>query len=228
MSQKRGLKKRLKAWAAPKLVTWVLTLVGHTGRDLWFGLEHIEALKRQKRSWSYCFWHCNVTQASWELRNQGVAGLVSASKDGELADGVIRALGNQTIRGSSSKGGARALLEMIRWVKKGGVAVITPDGPRGPAREMQTGALTLASKSGAPLVPFHMVSSRQWVAEKSWDRHMIPKPFSVRVISLGEPLFVPAALDEADLKTWQEKAQAAMDANVQKAEGELALLMRKS
>ncbi|MDT8445921.1 MAG: lysophospholipid acyltransferase family protein [bacterium] len=218
---KRGWNQELKARLAPHLVASWLTLVGHTGRDIWLGQEVIDELRRQGKPWIYCFWHCNVTQASWELRNQGVAGLVSASADGDLADKVIRLLGNGTIRGSSSKGGVKALLEMIRWVKSGKLAVITPDGPRGPARKMQSGAITLAAKSGAPLVPFHMVSSRQWVAEKAWDRHLIPKLFSTRVVSLGQPIYVPSLIDGAAFKAIQAQAEEAMNANVERAQAHL-------
>ena len=217
-------KGAIQRWLGPKLLAWALRLIGLTGRSLWLGEEHLEALRSQGQNWIYCFWHRNVTQTAWALRGQGLAGLVSASEDGEMATRTIEALGNKTIRGSSSKGGARALLEMIRWVRSGKLAAITPDGPRGPALVLQAGAITLASKSGAPLVPFHMESTRQWIFHKSWDQHRLPKPFATKVMSFGAPIFVPPDLDEAQTEVWRSRVEGAMNQNLERVLAQIQAL----
>ena len=214
---RRGFKKKLKLWLGPQLLSWSLRWIGQTGSTVWLGREALDPLATSNKPWIYCFWHCNVTQAAWALRDKGLAGLVSASDDGEMAMRTIEALGNSTIRGSSSKGGAKALLQMIRWIKSGKIAAITPDGPRGPALKFQQGAIALASKSGAPLVPLHMESSQQWVFEKSWDLHRIPKPFSLKVISLGEPIYIPASLNDEKLEEWRLAVEKQMIENQGKA-----------
>ena len=117
---------------------------------------------------------------------------------------VLNTFGNRAIRGSSSKGGIQALRAIIAVLKKGDRVAITPDGPRGPALELKDGIIHSARSSGVPIIPFFYASSDQWVLEKSWDRHIIPKPFSTLVASYGEPIDVKTmAMNKTDeeLKT---------------------------
>jgi len=221
---KKELKRGLKFWLGPKILSWYLRLVGVTGSTIWLGQEHLDQLKDAGQSCIFCFWHRNATQATWALGYRGLAVLISASDDGELATRTVHKMGNHTVRGSSSKGGAWALLEMIRWLKTGKEAVITPDGPRGPVMKVQKGTITLASKSGVPLVPFHMESDKQWTLEKSWDTHRIPKLFAKKVICFGEPLLVPPKLNAEEAEFWREKVEQAMLANQTKTIQELEAL----
>jgi len=213
---KKGLKKKLTFWLAPKIIHVYLRLVGWTGPTIWLGKEHVERFEAAGEPCVFAMWHHNATQATWALRGRGLAVLVSSSDDGELATRVLESFGNLGVRGSSSKGGAKALLKMIRWIKTGKGGIITPDGPRGPTLKVQPGTIVLASKSGAALVPFHMESKDQWTAERSWDKHRFPKLFTTKVISLGEPIFIPPKLSAAEAEFWREKVEQGMIQNQEK------------
>ncbi len=154
------------------------------------GEENIEKLKTQGQPWIYAAWHDNTAAAVWAERGQGVAMMASASEDGELIARGIAAFGNEPIRGSSSAAGDKAVRDMVRALRAGRLAAVTPDGPRGPKYQLQPGALWIAGLSACPLVPYHIEASRQWVLKKSWDQHKIPKPFSTVYVSIGEPFFV--------------------------------------
>lgn len=116
--------------------------------------------------------------------------LVSQSKDGELIARICRAFGMECVRGSSSRGGAQALLEFKSLLEKGERIAFTPDGPRGPLREIQPGVLFMAQKSGVPIVPVSCGPQKRWIFKKSWDEFIIPKPFNTISILYGEPITV--------------------------------------
>lgn len=122
--------------------------------------------------------------------------MVSRSRDGEFIAQILERGGIHTIRGSSRRGGTRALLEVIERVRTGTTAVLTPDGPRGPRYRVQPGIITVAKKTGAPIIP--TTYGAQWrKVVKSWDRFIIPLPFSRIVVICGEPIYVPAAASAA-------------------------------
>ena len=138
----------------------------------------------------YAFWHAHQLSAVWHLRGTGGHVLISASKDGEYIARVASALGFRPVRGSSSRRGAAGLLELVKLVRDGAPAAITPDGPRGPRYCIHPGVLELARRSGRPIVPFAIGLSRFWELP-SWDRFRVPKPFSRGVCIMGEPLEIP-------------------------------------
>ncbi|PCI30286.1 MAG: hypothetical protein COB67_02085 [SAR324 cluster bacterium] len=218
MAQEKTFKHKLTLYLVPKILKYSLFLIAFTCRKEWVGLQHVEKLKEQNQSWIYSSWHGNIAFLSWAVRGQNIAMLVSESKDGEMIATAIESMGNTTIRGSSSKGGARALLKMIRWLKKGKPAAITPDGPRGPRHRLQSGVITLAEKSGAPLVPLHFHATRQWIAHKSWDLHQLPKPFSTIVIRVGEPYWVAPKLSTENFQKAQQEFEEIMLENVRQNE----------
>lgn len=220
MSGKRPLKKKLMAVIAPRLLKWLLLLIGLSCRKRWVGLEHIETLKKKQGNWIYSLWHNNISMAALMLRNQNLLSMISTSEDGSLAATVIELFGNQPIRGSSSRGSTRVLLGMIKGVKKGQVGAITPDGPKGPRYQLQSGAISISQHAKVPLVPIHFESTRQWIFDKSWDKHKLPKPFSTIVISIGKPYYVadskPANNNHLDDSV--QEFQARMMHNVEHAE----------
>ena len=118
---------------------------------------------------------------------------------------------------SSSKGGAKAAKAMVRLLRKGHPAAITPDGPRGPWRELQGGVLSISAMSGAPLVPYHHEADRQWIFT-SWDRHRVPKPFSTVWISIGEPYEVDRKRLAEEPEAVRREVQQRMMENVHSAE----------
>ncbi|OGG94860.1 MAG: hypothetical protein A2508_04145 [Candidatus Lambdaproteobacteria bacterium RIFOXYD12_FULL_49_8] len=209
MSQ-RSIKKRVKFWLGPKVIKGLLVWAGTFSRQVTLGVEHIRPFEESGEPFIYSMWHCDVTLATWVLRGRGLKGLVSDSEDGELAAKTIESMGNGVIRGSSSKGGAKALLEAIKWCKSGGHALITPDGPRGPAQVAQSGAVNLAAKTGLPLMPLYIEGTKQRIFEKSWDRHLFPKAFSTLVVGYGAPLYVPNPINVEEVEIWTNQLETAM------------------
>src|SRR5262249_35107673 len=133
-------------------------------------------------------------------RNRGIVVITSENFDGEWIAGIIERFGYGTARGSSSRGAIKALHQLKRDMAEGKPTGFTVDGPRGPARVAQAGAVWLAKITGNPVVPFHLEASRAWTVN-SWDKTQIPKPFSTVSIAMGEPFNVaPNATDtEVDL-----------------------------
>lgn len=166
----------------------MLTIMG-TCRVRPVGAEFIEDLRSRGRPWLYCSWHNNIAMGVCRLRNQQVAMMASASRDGDLIARAIQVLGNLPVRGSSSFRGSQAARDMMHIVRRGHSGAISPDGPRGPAYQCQPGAVWVAALTGCPLVPYHLEADRQWRAA-SWDGHKIPKPFATIHEHFGEPLYI--------------------------------------
>ena len=197
-----------------------------TCRKRYQGTEHLESLIKAEKNWIFSFWHNNITTAIWILKNRKLISLISASRDGELAARLIEKMGNLPVRGSSSRGGVKALLKMIRLLKQGSNGAITPDGPRGPKYKLQSGAITLAQKSGLPLIPLHIESTRQWIFHKSWDRHKIPKPFSTIVVCYGKPIYIPKSLKGDSIEKARIDFEREMMKNVESTKAALKNLKR--
>jgi lysophospholipid acyltransferase (LPLAT)-like uncharacterized protein len=131
-----------------------------------------------------------------------LAAMVSASRDGGLLAQVLTLFGVQPVRGSSSRRGAQALLEMTTWAERGYDLAITPDGPRGPRYQVQAGAVDLAALCGLPLIPVSYDLTQAWRLH-SWDGFLVPLPFSLCRVRFGEPLEVPRAPDDAARETYR-------------------------
>ena len=134
-------------------------------------------------------WHGRIFGALYYFRRRDIVVITSQNFDGEWIAGIIRRFGYGTARGSSSRGGARALVQLRRDLAAGRPAGFTLDGPRGPARVAQPGAVFLAGATGYPILPFHFEASRFWEMN-SWDRTQVPKPFSRVALAIGAPLHV--------------------------------------
>lgn len=150
----------------------------------------------ERRKVAFVVWHEALLPLMWLHRQEQVAIVVSEARDGQYLADFADAAGYGLIRGSSTRGGARALLAAVRALEAGGTVAMTPDGPRGPRREMKPGILAAAARSGAQLIPVHAEADRAWRL-RSWDRFMIPKPFArVRVV-YGQPFAIDAANEAA-------------------------------
>ena len=163
-------------------------------------------------------WHSRLLIFPFVLRrffsNRGGAALISASRDGELLANAIKRFDFDVVRGSSSRLGARAILQLTGVLASGRDVVITPDGPRGPAYELGPGIIFLAQKSGAPVVPVNMEYSSYWRL-KSWDRFILPRPFSkVRVI-IGQSHHVRSTSTPEEFETERLRLQGVMMALVE-------------
>jgi len=158
----------------------------------------------------YPFWHRCVFSAAWVFRNRGFGVLTSLSRDGEFIARVIRRLGFVPLRGSSSRGGWRGLLQMQELVKAGGGAAFTIDGPRGPRYVAKRGPVLLARMTGVPITAFYLAVERGWVL-KTWDATTIPQPFSRVYLRAARHIVVPADADEAALEQCHAEMQAALE-----------------
>ncbi|PJZ50448.1 lysophospholipid acyltransferase family protein [Leptospira saintgironsiae] len=228
LDTRESFKRRFLVWLVPTIVVFLQRIIGLTSRKVELGKEHFNSLYPLKKPFILCVWHTNVLYSPYLNKNRKLAVLISESKDGDFITGVVHRFGNGSIRGSSSKGGSKALKAMIVHLRKNLPAAFTPDGPRGPAWIVQPGVIAAAQVSQVPILPFHYECTKQWIAEKSWDKHRIPKPFTTFVISYGEPIMIPRDLDEAGFERERLKVEKAMLENKSRAEQKAEELRVKS
>ncbi len=190
--------KRAQVTAIAGLGVPVIEALGSTLTWRVEGLEHLRFDGEGRRP-IMAFWHGRVLSATYFFRGRGIVVMISENFDGEWIARIIERFGFLTSRGSTSRGGRRALLELKRAMDQGRPSGFAVDGPRGPARKAQPGAVWLAKLTGNPVVPFHMEASKFW-SLKSWDRTQIPSPFSTVAVAVGSPIDVPRDADEAALE----------------------------
>ena len=176
----------------------LISALGRTLRWRVEGLQHYDAIVASGRQPVMAFWHGRILPATYYFRRRGIVVITSENFDGEWIARIIERFGFGTARGSSSRGGLKAMLKLVRDMERGRPAGFTLDGPRGPARVAQPGAIWLARATGNPVLPFHLEASSHWTAN-SWDRTQIPKPFSTVALVVGEPLDVPADATDQQL-----------------------------
>jgi lysophospholipid acyltransferase (LPLAT)-like uncharacterized protein len=191
--------KRIQAHLISILGYRLVQLLGSTLRWKTEGLEHFDAIVAGGHQPVMAFWHGRILPATYYFRRRGIVVITSENFDGEWIAGIIERFGYGTARGSTSRGGRKALLQLTRDLAAGKPAGFTLDGPRGPARVAQPGAVWLSKATGNPLLPFHLEASRAWTLN-SWDRTQIPKPFSRVAIAMGEPFQVASDADEGALE----------------------------
>ena len=160
--------------------------------DCSYGERH--EIVREKGPVILSLWHSDFLSSLYFYRyNMNIAVMASLSKDGDLITKSLDSLGYQTIRGSSSRGGARVLLEAVKKIKEGVTVAFTVDGPKGPAREVKPGIIKLAQKTGIPIVPLS-VAYQNAIKLHSWDQTRIPLPFSKFVVHIGRPLNIDSGI----------------------------------
>src|SRR4051795_772985 len=164
--------RRFQARLIAALGYRIVSLLGSTLRWKTEGLEHFDAILRRGRRPVMAFWHGRILPATYFFRRRGIVVITSENFDGEWIAGIIERFGYGTARGSTSRGARKALLQLTHDMKAGHAAGFTVDGPRGPARVAQPGAVWLAKATGNPVVPFHLEADRFWPAS-SWDRTQI-------------------------------------------------------
>ena len=191
------IKEKTGLFLAESGGSFFLKALGLTLRIKIFGKKyHIDRRMGKSRKVVYAFWHCHIIPLAVAYRNSGIRVMVSEHRDGEIIARIAKRLGFKTQRGSTTRGGIKALKGMMRiWSNpESGDVAITPDGPRGPARKAQKGAIFIAAKTGSPLVPVGVACERTWIC-KSWDLFQIPKPFSRIAIVVGNEIRVGRELD---------------------------------
>lgn len=156
----------------------------------------VSTLRRERVPILFALWHGDILPLLYLHRDEGVSVLISEHRDGELIARIAESLGFRTVRGSTSRGAARALVGIVRELESGHDVAITPDGPRGPARSFAPGALVAAQRTGAPVIAVGVSVRRGWRL-KSWDRFVIPKPFARVSVAYSDPVRVGAATARA-------------------------------
>lgn len=186
------LGRRFRVAAISMLGGLVLRLLGMTWRVRREGQAAFDGMLARQEPFIIVFWHGEIVPVTWVHRNRGFAPLISRHADGEIIARIVEGLGYRTVRGSTSRGGVRALLETAQRVEEGITVGFTPDGPRGPRHVFAPGALIIAQRTGRPIVALGATASRAWRL-RSWDRHLVPKPFATVTIRYSEPQFVQAS-----------------------------------
>lgn len=151
--------------------------------------ERWRSVCRAGRAHAFLLWHEVLLPLLWQHRGQGIAIVVSEAREGQYLADFAGSLGYRTVRGSSTRGGARALLGAVRELQAGRAVAFTPDGPRGPRRKLKPGVVAAAQRGGGVIVPIHAEADRAWRL-RSWDRFVIPKPAARVVITYGRPFQV--------------------------------------
>lgn len=214
-------RKRIEVAAIARLGYPLINTLGHTLRWRVQGWHHLEAILASGRQPVMAFWHGRILPATWYFRRRGIVVITSENFDGEWIARIIERFGYGTARGSTSHGARKATLQLVRDMRRGKAAGFTVDGPRGPARVVQPGAVWLASATGNPVMPFHLEASSHWTMG-SWDRTQIPKPFSTVSLVIGEPLEVEKRASEERL----EEARLEVQRRLIALEGEALALAR--
>lgn len=196
-----------------RLLLWLIEYIGYLGIHLIgmtvrFSLHMEEGGPSEFRSKPFilCFWHEAIFSATYAFRDQQIGVLTSQSFDGEYIGRIISRFGYRPIRGSSSRGGVRALLAGRRHLNTGSSVAFTTDGPRGPTYTAKPGPVLLARKSGVSMVAFHVAVENAWHLS-SWDRSVIPKPFTRALISMSQQITV-----STDTGSESERFQAELQA----------------
>ncbi|MBK8982382.1 MAG: lysophospholipid acyltransferase family protein [Ignavibacteria bacterium] len=180
--------------------------------DLYIKTLRIEILNKPSgdKNYVYIFWHSKMLIGWWLFRKLRSAALVSQSKDGDILNSLLIKWNYKVVRGSSSKGAKEALDSMTGLVKEGYNAVITPDGPRGPALNMKNGPLIISYKCIVSVIPVKISFSRKKILNKSWDSFEIPYPFSKCTVVFGNKYNYNSYLDENELIEFKSKLSSEM------------------
>jgi lysophospholipid acyltransferase (LPLAT)-like uncharacterized protein len=167
----------------------------------------------------WVFWHRSILPATWFFRHRKIGVMTSSSFDGEYIARIIGRFGFEAVRGSSTRGGVRALLGMHTVIEEGRTAAFTIDGPKGPRYVAKPGPVLLARNTQTPLVAFYLAVEHAWVLN-SWDRLMIPKPFSKVALHISRMLSVPSTASHVELARYHAEMQAALERMRRAAERE--------
>lgn len=201
------LRQRILLW----LITWagffVIRLIGPTLR-LSVSFEEAAPAALETRPLVLAFWHSCIFPAIYAWRNLAIRVMSSDSFDGEYTGRIIRKFGFVKVRGSSSRGAVRALLGMRRDIEQGWTVAFTIDGPKGPRFVAKPGPVLLARTTGAPMVAFHIALEKAWILN-TWDRSMIPKPFSRALLRISRQIRVPERPQSKD--SYHAELQASLD-----------------
>ncbi len=196
----------------PRLIWALLSVIGRTWRFQLVAENGVTPLPGGEGAGAqiFCFWHQCVLPCTFYFRRTHATIIVSQSFDGELITRILNLFGFRTVRGSSSTGGHEGLLGLKRVIESGCPAIFTADGPRGPIYRTKMGPIKLAHLTGAPIGAFHLQPRSAWTM-RSWDRFLVPRPFTRIVVSWARFTHVPADLPVAQLEPMRLQLNAAIE-----------------
>jgi lysophospholipid acyltransferase (LPLAT)-like uncharacterized protein len=203
-------KKRLLISLADLAFYSLINILGRAARFEVEGWENHEKVTSEGGLPIYCFWHDRIFLTTYWWRQRHIVVMTSRSFDGEYIARFIQRFGYGAARGSSTRGGVGAVVEMARLMRAGCTTAFTIDGPKGPPYVAKMGAVLLAKKSGHPVLPVTMALARYWTLP-SWDKFQIPKPFTRAKVFVAEPLYVPKDADEDMLNAKRDELQHTLD-----------------
>jgi lysophospholipid acyltransferase (LPLAT)-like uncharacterized protein len=204
-----GLKIRFKIMIKNKFITLLIHLFVRflhlTYRYQFIGKENLQKAKENSPFKTYVLstWHQNLLTTLTTHIGSKYALIVSASKDGDIMTSACESFGHNVARGSSSRGGKEALIEIIKIMKKGMPAAMAVDGPRGPAFKVKPGAIEMARLTQSSVIPVSYYAKRVWCFHKSWDKFKLAKPFTKIVIVYGEPIFISPEVSKEEFEKYQ-------------------------
>ena len=193
----------------------MFNVIGKTLRYEIDGWENLAQLESAGKLPIYCFWHDRIFAGTYFFRNRKIIVMNSLSFDGAYMARFVQKLGYGSVRGSSTRGGTGALVEMIRLMRSGFATAFTVDGPRGPRYEAKLGPVLLAKKTGEPLLPFLLECKKFW-SVNSWDKPQIPKPFSRVKLMIEKPIYVSAEASDPVLEQKRNELQAVLESLVER------------
>lgn len=197
-----------------QLAYYYTLFLGWTTRVYWFKPEESKKLEESGQGLIYAIWHNQQLFLLYPFRGQKVAPLISQSSDGEYIARCLPKFGMQAVRGSTTRGGARALIRLLQATRDGYRPMITPDGPRGPIYKVQPGILFLAKKTGLPILPAGTALSHK-IKVGSWDKMRVPLPFGKTAFFYGTPIYVK---DDADIPRATAELEKQLNEMTDKAE----------
>lgn len=213
--------QRVALWIVPRLTALVLAAIGSTLRFEVIAEEGAVPATPPARG-IFCFWHRCTLPAGWYFRDFHCSIMISQSFDGELIARTLGLLGYNSVRGSSSRGGVAGLIAMREVLASGMPVVFTADGPRGPIYQTKIGPVKLAQVTREPMGSFYLLPEHAWTM-RSWDRFLVPKPFSRVVVSWARPVQPPDEEGDNDaLEVKRQELNAALERARLRAEAHLA------
>jgi lysophospholipid acyltransferase (LPLAT)-like uncharacterized protein len=202
--------ERIKTACITFLGYWIILFIGKTMRWRVEGWENLEKVHRNGKQFVGAFWHNRIFMTSYYFRHRNIVAMISRNRDGEYIARVSRRLGFGMARGSGSRGSRRAVVEMLRALRRNRDVFFTLDGPRGPRYIAKPGAAYVSCKSGHPVLPFTISVEKKWTMG-SWDRFIVPKPFSRALVLIGPAMDGVPDAGDAEIKDMVDRIQEAMD-----------------
>lgn len=213
-------KRHMPTWLAG-ILAFIIKLISLTYR-VTYDDPHECFVKLQPWPFVLSLWHNRILFTACFVRKailQKMTVLISNSRDGEYVSTFIRFFGLNVVRGSSSKGGAQALIDLMNEIRKGQTVILTLDGPRGPKYTIHPGAIAIAQRESVPILPLSVNAKSYWQL-KSWDNTQIPKPFTKVTFKVGTPLYIPADLPMEDAEKLVKDAMMAVTVDREEPEAE--------